>query len=132
MSSEPGSRSLLIDESAHKLRRSLGPTAWMVLEEMLLRSSAASDGRVARVSVRAIAGSLGLSKDTAARAIRRLRETGVVTAIQRRTTGGVFDAGVYVITITPDTMSVKMTAVVKPRPRAIAHEAAQLPLALEA
>jgi hypothetical protein len=123
---------VLIGPSASGLRRSLGPTAWTVLEEMLLRSTAAGERRVARVSVRSVARSLGLAKDTAARAIRRLRDDDVVTTIQRRTASGVFDAGVYAITIPPDVISVKRIAVVKPRRSAGASSEAQLPLALEA
>ena len=86
------------------MRRALGPTSWMVLEELLLRSTGPADACVAQVSVRALAASLGLAKDTAGRAIRRLRIAGLVTVAQQRTDGGVFDTGTYLIAV-PDCIS---------------------------
>ena len=74
MNGEAMARSVAIDAASNRVRRTLGPTSWMVLEELLRRSSGESNECVARVSVRALAASLGLAKDTAARAIRRLRE----------------------------------------------------------
>ena len=68
MSGEPTARSLVIGSAGGRVRRALGPTAWTVLEEMLLRSTAVGERRVARVSVRSLARSLGMAKDTAARA----------------------------------------------------------------
>ena len=63
-------RSIVVGGESSELRRALGPTSWVVLEELLLRSNGTSDECVARVSVRSLAASLGLAKDTAARAIR--------------------------------------------------------------
>jgi hypothetical protein len=62
-------RSLVVGASAHGLRRALGPTSWMVLEELLLRSTGDGDDRVASVSVRTLAAALGLAKGTVAAAI---------------------------------------------------------------
>lgn len=124
--------SLVIGPSSSGLRRTLDPAAWVVLEEMLLRSTAVGVHRVVRVSVRSLAGSLGLAKDTAARAIRRLRAAGLVDGVQQRTAAGAFGIGVYVITIHPDVISVKMAKAVKPSPRGLVVEAGQLPLSLEA
>ena len=45
-----------------------------MLEELLLRSNGTANECVARVSVRSLAASLGLAKDTAARASRMLNE----------------------------------------------------------
>jgi hypothetical protein len=132
VSAEPACSSLLIGPSSSRLRRSLTPTAWVVLEELLMCSTTAGDHRVARVSVRSLARSLGLAKDTVASAIRRLRAAGLVSGAQQRAVGGVFDTGVYVITIPPDLVSVQRITVVKPRRSVVASSEAQLPLALEA
>lgn len=50
---------------------------------------------VSVVSIRAMASSLGLAKDTVTRAVRRLRDLGVVVAVQARASSGVFEAGSY-------------------------------------
>lgn len=73
--------------------------AWVVLEEMLGRSepdtTSDGDGRVAVVSVRSLAASLGVAKDTAHRAVTRLRDLGVIEPNQGRTASGSFSAGGY-------------------------------------
>ncbi len=58
------------------MRARLGPTAWLVLEELLLRG----DGRGwVGEGVRGLAAGLGLDKDTVARGLRRLRAAGLVS-----------------------------------------------------
>ena len=81
----------------------------------MLRSTVVGERRVARASVRSLARSLGVAKDTAARAIRRLRVAGVVIGAQQRTASGVFDTGVYVITVPSEVLTVKTTTTAKPR-----------------
>ena len=88
-------RTIALGPAAHELRRHVGPVAWVVLEEMLQRSTGDGDDVVAQVSVRALASSLGLAKDTVARAVRRLRDLGVIDAAQARSSSGVFNAGSY-------------------------------------
>ena len=88
------------------LRRGLGPTAWTVFEELLLASTATPTGQRASVSVRSLAGRLGLAKDTVARALKRLRRAGLVTPVQSRTSAGVFAAGSYLLTI-PDSITIE-------------------------
>jgi len=92
-------RSIVLGPAAHELRRHVGPTAWVVLEEMLQRSTSDGDQIVAQVSIRSLGSSLGLAKDTVARAVRRLRELGTIEAVQARATSGAFDAGSYRLTI---------------------------------
>lgn len=125
-------RCLVVDAASVELRQALGPTSWMVLEELLLRSSGAADECVARVSVRAFAASLGLAKDTVARAIRLLRDAGIVTAAQQRTTAGAFDTGTYLLAV-PDciALSAPTRAATKPRPRVGQRNHSQLSLAIE-
>ena len=92
-------RSIVLGPAAHELRRHVGPTAWVVLEELLQRSTSDGDQIVAQVSIRSLGSSLGLAKDTVARALRPLRELGAIEAIQARTSTGGFDAGSYRITV---------------------------------
>ena len=99
MAAEPIRRSVVLGPAAHELRRYVGPTGWAVLEEMVERSTVDGDRLIAQVSIRALASSLGLAKDTVARAVRRLRGIGLIDAEQRRTTVGSFDAGSYRLTV---------------------------------
>lgn len=88
-------RALVLGPRAHELRAYVGTTAWSVLEEMMQRSTGDGDHIVAGVSIRSLASSLGLAKDTVARAVRGLSDLGVVAAVQARSDSGVFDAGSY-------------------------------------
>jgi DNA-binding transcriptional MocR family regulator len=88
-------RSIVLGPRAHELRAYVGSTAWSVLEEMMQRSTGDGDHIVARVSIRSLASSLGLAKDTVARAVRRLRDLGAIVAVQARSESGVFEAGSY-------------------------------------
>jgi hypothetical protein len=76
--------------------------------------------------------SLGLSKDTTARAIRRLRDDGLVTAAQQRTTVGVFDTGIYRIAI-PEQIALVTSAPTAPHPnrRVARTDLSQLSFAIE-
>ena len=94
MPADPIRRTIVLGPAAHELRRHVGPTAWVVLEEMLQRSTG-NDHVVAQVSIRSLASSLGLAKDTVNRAVGRLRDLGVIEAAQARARSGVFDAGSY-------------------------------------
>ncbi len=94
MPADPIRRTIKLGPAAHELRRHVGPTAWVVLEEMLQRSTG-NDHVVAQVSIRSLAPSLGLAKDTVARAVGRLRDLGVIEAVQARARSGVFEAGSY-------------------------------------
>lgn len=129
---EVTTRSVVVGAASSELRRALGSTSWMVLEELLLRSDGTADGSVARVSVRSLAASLGLAKDTAARAIRRLRDFGLVTAAQPRTDAGIFDTGTYVIAL-PDGVTLLASTPTERQPRARVgrHDLSQLSLAIE-
>ena len=132
MPAEAPARSIVVGVASSDLRRALGTTSWVVLEELLLRSNGTADERVARVSVRSLAASLGLAKDTAARAIRRLRDSGIVIAAQQRTDAGIFDTGTYVIEL-PEGVAFITPAPVAPQPRARVGrcDPSQLSLAIE-
>ncbi len=125
-------RSVVVGAASSELRRALGPTSWVVLEELLLRSHGTNEECVARVSVRSLAASLGLAKDTAARAIGRLRDAGLVTVAQQRTEAGIFDTGSYVIAIPNGVTLIAPTAAAsQSRARVGRHDSSQLSLAIE-
>jgi hypothetical protein len=97
-----GSASLAIDARARALRRTLGLTAWAALEELLLDAAPQPSGSLStQVSARVLAAGLGVSKDTAAAALRRLASAGVVRREDHRDAArGVFAHSVYVIDAT--------------------------------
>ncbi len=77
---DPTRRAIVLGPRAHELRDYVGSTAWAVLEEMMQRSTGAGDHVVAQVSIRSLASSRGLAKDTVNRAVRRLRDLGAIRA----------------------------------------------------
>ena len=117
-------RAIVVAGTATELRRRLGATAWVVLEELLVHSTGAGS-REATASVRALAAALGVSKDTIARALARLRDAGIVTALQARSSTGTFRAGRYRIAVPPCIMFTAAAAptVVTPRPKPLASHA---------
>lgn len=96
---DPSPVSLVVGAASLELRRALGPSAWLVFEEMLLRSTTERGERIAHVSVRSMALALGVAKDTVARALSRLRDAGLVSPAQPKNERGLFDAGSYVIDV---------------------------------
>jgi hypothetical protein len=102
----PTRRTIVLGPRAHELRAYIGPTAWAVLEEMMQCSIGDGDHVVAQVSIRSLATSLGLAKDTVARAVRRLRDLGVLAAVQARSSSGVFEAGSYCLAVPVACLSV--------------------------
>ena len=60
-------------------RRRLGPLAWTALECLALSAYPDSQGWAAPVGVRGIAAKIGVTKDTAARAVMTLITAGVIT-----------------------------------------------------
>jgi DNA-binding transcriptional MocR family regulator len=90
---DPTRRTIVLGPKAHELRAYVGSTAWAVLEEMMQRSTGHGEHVIAQISIRSLASSLGLGKDTVNRAVRRLRDLGVIDAVQAES--GVFEAGSY-------------------------------------
>lgn len=87
------SRVLVLGPQSGIWRRRLGAQAWSVLEHLALAACHDQQGWTAPVGVRGIAANLGVTKDTAARAVTVLRFAGLVTLEQldrldgRRRTG---------------------------------------------
>lgn len=84
-----------IGVEANALRRGLGPTAWLVFEELILSAQPGSEAPpIAVASVRMLAARTGLATGTVARALTRLRREGLATSRQARGSG-VFASGSY-------------------------------------
>ena len=65
--------------SSREVKRAVGATAWVILEDIALDATIDDHGRlVADTSVRHIAANLGLNKSTVARHVARLRDHGFV------------------------------------------------------
>ena len=140
MHADSSHRSVVLGPRAHELRAHVGTTAWSVLEEMMQRSTGDGDHIVAQVSIRSLASSLGLAKDTVARAVRRLSDLGVVAAVRTRSDSGVFDAGSYRLALHAECLSLaclsQPPALSSARPPAVPPSSArrssgQLALSLE-
>lgn len=94
---------VLVGPDCAATRQALDPTAWVVLEELVVTGGAVTGGAmvVVSTSVRELAGRLGLSKDTVAAALRRLAGTGVVWREDERDgRSGRFGHSRYVIDLT--------------------------------
>lgn len=88
---------LLISRPSLASIRRLGTTAWVVLEVLTLEAVADDGALVARTSARSIAEAVSVSKDTAAGALRRLVDAGLVERRPQCRTGGRFGSGGYVL-----------------------------------
>jgi DNA-binding MarR family transcriptional regulator len=89
---------VLVTAGARKLCRAVGATAWAVLCDIALDAEADAHGNlVAATNVRRIADHLGISKDTAARALARLGHAGLVGRQSAPRQNGRFMASVYVV-----------------------------------
>ena len=94
-------RRVVIQDSSIDLRRSLPPVAWLVLEELALAAVAVEGGIVAATSARTIAARLGLDPATAARALRTLRERGLIELTRAPGPSGRFGLSVYQLSDLP-------------------------------
>jgi DNA-binding transcriptional MocR family regulator len=113
-------RTVLVHAHAGGLRRRLGATAWAVLEELLARSTGVPPSCVALAATRTLAGDLGMSKDTIAHALARLRSAGIVEPAQGRAPAGTFTTGGYLIAV-PDCVTV-LDAVPEVSSASVRHE----------
>jgi hypothetical protein len=89
---------VLVRAGARKLCRAVGATAWAVLCDVTLDAESDPEGRLAAATnVRRIADHLGISKDTAARALARLHDAGLVGRQRARSESGRFTTPTYVV-----------------------------------
>ena len=78
ISQDTGGCRLDIDARTRPWRRQLGALAWAALEDLALAAHPSDQGWVAPVGVRDIARGIGVTKDTAARAVTILSSAGLV------------------------------------------------------
>jgi DNA-binding transcriptional MocR family regulator len=98
-------RSIVIHPAAATLRRSLGAQAWAALEVIVAASGNSAPVTVA-ISARKLAVELGVSKNTAARALATLTDAGLISPRQARALTGTFDTGSYELTVNADVIRV--------------------------
>ena len=96
---------LMLGANAGDLRRRVGPVAWVVLETICATANEADNRLVARSSVRDLAREVGLSRNTAARAVRRLVGAGVLTVEQDRAEHGTFGRSTYRLSLPSNTIA---------------------------
>ncbi len=92
----------------------LGTTAWVVLEALALEAVVDDGALVVRTSARAIAEAVSASKDTAAGALRRLADAGLVERRRQHRAGGRFGAGSYVLLLPAGLATNALAAVAHP------------------
>ncbi len=73
----PAAAALVTEPPSRAWRRRLGPLAWVALEHLALSSHLTDQGWVASLGVRDVATGIGVTKDTAARAVATLRAAGL-------------------------------------------------------
>ena len=93
-------RGLLLTAAGRAVCRAVGTTAWAVLADIALDTEADAHGHlVAATNVRRIAANI--SKDTAARALARLVDAGLVVRHRRRGASGHFLRSCYELRLDP-------------------------------
>lgn len=95
---------LVVGPGAAAVRRAVGTTAWVALESLAAQSVVDSDGWCGSASVRQLAEEMGVSKNSAHRALRRLTAAGLVVARQSRAADGRFTSGFYLIHVPADVL----------------------------
>lgn len=123
-------RALVITAGAGELKRTVGPGAWVVLEELVLLSDCETGQRVAPASTRALAHSLGLDKDTVGRALHRLTQHHLIEAMQSRDAAGHFGRATYRIFVSPDVLATSVTKATSRTQPAQQRDHAQLTFAI--
>lgn len=113
-----GTVRLVVDARSADLRRRVGANAWVVLEELLLGATVGmSDQVVSRATVRALAERTGLSKDTVARSLQRLRKANAFTVEpERHDDSGRFVSVRYVVDLTTLPIELVTVEITAPEP----------------
>jgi hypothetical protein len=92
---------VVVWSSARDERRSLRPTPWVVLEDIVLEAVRRDGQLVAYTSARLVAEHLNLDPGTAASALRVLRERGFARLTQGSGPDGRFGLAVYALHLPP-------------------------------
>jgi hypothetical protein len=80
-------RAITVLSSSRALRRSVGPLAWVLLEELALGAENRPDGFTVETNVRDLGATLNVGKDTVAKALGRLADLGLLHPQTRRVAG---------------------------------------------
>jgi DNA-binding MarR family transcriptional regulator len=93
----PEKQHLVIDvDTAAQLRTQVGPIGWLVVEAIATQSPPGIGTVEALCSSRSLAGNVGVSKDSVARALRSLIDAGVIERVDRReASSGHFASSTY-------------------------------------
>ena len=84
--------SLVVTAGSSSARRALGPVAWSALEVLALGARLDATGALVVVlGVRELASQLSVGRDAAANALTKLRDFGLIAAVQQRAGRGRFD-----------------------------------------
>ena len=99
--------SVVLDDACRGLRRRLGSSAWLVLEEAALTADESESPGVlwTPLSVRSVAGRLGMGRGSAASALSALVAAGLLRSAPGRRSGGRFGVAGYWLTV-PEGMTV--------------------------
>jgi hypothetical protein len=92
----------MVGSAAFDVVRAVGPTAFAVLVDLFAHADREDDALIADGAVRHVAGRLGVSKDTAARALDTLRAHRLVVPLPRQR----FTAGRFRLNVDPDAVRV--------------------------
>ena len=95
-----GRDELILTSTSRRLRRAVGPTAWVVLEALTADAVPDGDGLVVVTSVRRLADTLGLGRDAVASAVQALAFAGQLTVESTRDGAGRFASTRYVVAAT--------------------------------
>jgi hypothetical protein len=110
---------VVVGATAEDVRRAVGPTAWCALEVLATSPSTGDDdGETVRSCVRELATRIGVSTNTAQRALVALRRAGLVEFVQRRDVGGRFGDSSYRLSIADDVLTRQALDAPSPRRRA--------------
>jgi hypothetical protein len=88
---------LVLTTASRALRRSVGPTAWVVLEALTADAVRDGDALIVMTSVRRLADALGLGRDAVAGAVQALAFAGRIRVESSRNRSGRFGASRYVV-----------------------------------
>jgi hypothetical protein len=92
---------IVVTAAGRRVRRMVGPTAWVVLECLVADACTDEGGVVALASsVRGLAVELGLGRDAVASAVEALAVAGLVRVETSRSSSGRFGASRYVVAAT--------------------------------
>jgi DNA-binding transcriptional ArsR family regulator len=92
---------VVIAAASRPLRRALRPLAWVILEDVALDAELEEGRLVAHTSARQVAERLGVDPGTAARALRIVRERGLLVLEREKGPAGRFGLSVYAIGTVP-------------------------------